>query len=457
MRRFLILLVVVVVGCSSTATPTTVTSENQTQPLPSTTTSIAAQNVEVQDCSSPTVTFSTFCEVYELLGDWHVDRPLDASVLAAIAMAGLEEFTTEDVEERPRTLFCSIPSEEFAPMCEGLAQRMTESQIPAGLAVEAALAHMTDTGLDPFTYYLPPDQAGNFRLNGIVGGIGVLLDARDAAGSKCARITSICQLQVVTVLENNPGFEAGLREGDIITHIDGETVDGLGFASVVAEIAGDETGLINLSVERDGLAQEFAIERRELVVPTVEVGIPVDDIAYISIPDFESDITGLVDSAIAEIESLATTVVVDLRDNPGGFIDTVIEVADRFVDGGIVMISEGPDEFLEYPANPGGSIISERLVVLVNSGTASAGEILAGALRDRRGATIVGTNTFGKDAVQIPFTLRNGGELYVAVARWSTPNGDTVGDGGLTPDRFVEWPIGAPIEDIVALALEAAS
>ena len=193
------------------------------------------------------------------------------------------------------------------------------------------------------------------------------------------------------------------------------------------------------------------------MVPTVEVGIPLADVAYISVPDFEADITGLVDSAIAEFDGLAETVVVDLRDNPGGFISTVVEVADRFVDGGTVLISEGPDEFLEYPATSGGPLTSERLIVLVNGGTASAAEILAGALRDRRGATIVGTATFGKDAVQIPFTLRNGGELFIAVARWSTPNGDTAGDGGLQPDRLVDWPVGASTEDIVALALEAAS
>jgi carboxyl-terminal processing protease len=95
-------------------------------------------------------------------------------------------------------------------------------------------------------------------------------------------------------------------------------------------------------------------------------------------------------------------------------------------------------------------------VVLVNEGTASAAEVLAGALRDRRDAVIVGTSTFGKDAVQIPFVLRNGGELHVAVARWSTPDGDTVGDGGLSPDREVIWPSGITVEEVVEIALQAA-
>ncbi len=94
--------------------------------------------------------------------------------------------------------------------------------------------------------------------------------------------------------------------------------------------------------------------------------------------------------------------------------------------------------------------------MLVNEGTASAAEVLAGALRDRRGALIMGTSTFGKDAVQIPFTLRNGGEFYLAVARWTTPDGETVGDGGLTPDREIAWPADSTVEEVVEMALEAA-
>lgn len=451
------MLLVLLMGCAGTALPSTTVTPLLIDPPPTPSTTTPNQAVEIQTCSSPPITFGTLCEIYELLEDWHVDRPIDPSILAATALQGLEAFRTEKSEEPPRTLFCAIPHEEFVPICDELGRRITASHLPTRTAVEAAVAYMTDTGLDPFTYYLPPDQAGNFRLNGIVGGIGVLLDARDAAGSKCARITQICRLRIVTVLADNPGFDAGLLEGDVITHLDGTTVDDLGFASVVALIAGDETGVVELKIDRDGDLIDFNIERQELVVPTVEVGIPLDDVAYISIPDFESDITALVDQAISEVGDGAGTVVVDLRDNPGGFIDTVVDVADRFVDGGTVMISEGPDEYLEYTVDPGGSLTSGRLIVLVNGGTASAGEILAGALRDRRGAVIVGTHTFGKDAVQIPFTLRNGGELFVAVARWSTPNGDTVRDGGLKPDRLVEWPNESSIEDIVRLALEAAS
>jgi len=213
-----------------------------------------------------------------------------------------------------------------------------------------------------------------------------------------------------------------------------------------------------LTVHRGDSQRDFDIERAELVIPTVEAAIPRSGVGYIKIPDFEIDMPDLVADALADIGAEGpSTLIVDLRDNPGGYIDAIVDVADQFIDGGTVMVSEAGGERLEYEATPGGVATSQRLVVLVNQGTASAAEILAGALRDRRGAPLVGTDTFGKDAVQIPFDLRNGGEFYVAVARWSTPDGDTAGKGGLTPDREVDWPVGATTEEIVEIALEAAS
>lgn len=412
----------------------------------------------MQGCGSPPVTFSPLCETYELLETWYVDTPIDPEALARTAVRGLEEFTTTETEEPPRTLFCAIPDSAFAALCETLAERVAESQISVGPAVEAALSYMIDTGLDPFTYYLPPGQTGSVRLNGIVGGVGVVLDARDAAGSKCARITEICQLEIVVVLEDNPGWDAGLEIGDIISEVDRDPVEGKGFAAVVSQIAGDETGVVELTIERDGSHMSFPIERTELEVPTVEYGVVSDNVGYLRIPDFELDIPSLVSDSLEEINAEGVdTLVVDLRDNPGGLVDSVVDTANEFIDGGTIMTTESTAENQVYEAAPGGTATDQRLLVLVNQGTASAAEVLAGALRDRRDAVMVGTNTFGKYAVQIPFTLRNGGEFHVAVARWLTPEGETVGNGGLTPDQEVTWPTGSSVEDIVSIALEANS
>jgi carboxyl-terminal processing protease len=459
MGRLLIALSLLALSaCALPAAVTTTTAERDTQPPPPVTTTLHDLDVEVQSCASPPVTFSALCEIYELLDAWYVDTPIDPSALAEVAERGLGDFDTTETEEPPRTLFCAIPHSSFTGLCDTLADKVETSQIPIEQAVEAATSYMIEVGLDPFTYYLTPDQAGTVRLNGIVGGIGVVIDARDAAGSKCTRITETCQLEIVVVLEDNPGSEAGLAPGDIITTVDGEPVAGQGFTAVVTLITGDETGPVDLTLLRDGIEIELTIEREELSVPTVEVAVPFDDVGYIKIPDFEFDIPELVEDGLADLAAEGTeTLVIDLRDNPGGYVDAFLDVVDHFVDGGIVMLSEATTEHLEYEANSGGVATTQRLLVLVNQGTASAAEILAGALRDRREAVIVGTDTFGKDAVQIPFTLRNGGELYVAVARWSTPNGHTVGNGGLAPDRELEWPSGLTIEQIVELALEAAS
>lgn len=414
--------------------------------------------MDVQNCSSPPVTFSPLCEIFDLLETWYVDTPIDAAALAEVAVRGLGEYATSETEEPPRTLFCAIPHQAFTDFCHELADRVAESRIPVGPAVESAMSYMVDATMGPFTFYLPPGQAGAVRLNGIVGGIGVVLDARDAVGSKCSQISNVCDLEIVVVLEENSGFDAGLMVGDIVTSVDGDPVDGKGFTAVVTQIAGNESGDVDIMVERNGEEMQFTIERRELSIPTVEAALPFADVGYIKIPDFEFDIPPLVSDSLAQLDDQDPhTIVVDLRDNPGGLIDVVVEVADEFIDGGLVMLSDATNEHLEYEATPGGLATNERLLVLVNQGTASAAEILAGALRDQRDAVIVGTNTFGKDAVQIPFTLRNGGEFYVVVARWSTPEGDTASNGGLAPDREVSWPSGVSVEDIVEIALEAAS
>lgn len=461
MSRLVIVVLAVVSACSTPGAVTTTTTGGTTTeptPPPPVTTTTPGPEVEIQDCVSPPVTFSALCEIYDLLETWYVDVPIDAGPLAEIAVQGLEDYTTTDTEPPPRTLFCAIPDPAFSELCEVLSDMVGKSQVPVGPAVEAATSYMIDAGLGPFTYYLPPGQTGSVRLNGVVGGIGVVLDARDAVGSKCTRITEVCRLEIVVVLEDNPGWAAGLESGDIITTVDGETVDGKGFTAIVSEIAGDETGAVVLGVERNGSDMSFSIERSELAIPTVEYAVPRSDVGYIRIPDFEHDIPALVTDSLEVIgETSPETLVVDLRDNPGGYIDAVLQVADEFMDEGTIMVSEATDGREEFVAEPGGAATAQRLVVLVNKGTASAAEVLAGALRDRRDAVLVGTNTFGKDAVQIPFNLRNGGEFYVAVARWSTPDGETAGDGGLTPDSRVEWPGNSTIDEIVEIALEAAS
>lgn len=461
MRKALALFFITVVACGQAAKPAGGTSETPTPSavLAVTSTSVGSQPYKARNCVAPPATFSAMCQVYELLQEWHVDRPWPNSDLADVALRSLEEFTSTETEPRPRTLVCAVPHEDFTDFCAQLAQMVHESGIAVGPAVDAAVTAMTDLGLDPFSYYVPPDQTGSFRANGLVGGVGLLLDATDAVGSKCARITPTCPLQIVFVLDGNPAAKAGMQAGDFVVEIDGEAVNGQGFIATATAMAGDETGSVEIVVEREGAKRlTFTIERSALIIPTVSVDLPLPNVGYLRIPDFRDDIPGLVKKALISLSEFKPgTIVIDLRDNPGGFIDASVEVASEFISGGLILESFAPDEHLEYTATEGGLATTERLIVLVNQGTASAAEILAGALRDRREAIIVGKNTFGKDAVQILFRLRNGGEFHVAVARWATPNGLTAGNGGLTPDRELELTTDMSIDEVVKAAVDAVS
>jgi carboxyl-terminal processing protease len=172
------------------------------------------------------------------------------------------------------------------------------------------------------------------------------------------------------------------------------------------------------------------------------------------VPDFESDIPALVREALQTMDPHSPDlIVVDLRDNGGGFVASALAVASEFITDGPIVTLATPSESVTEEAFGDAIAASPRLVVLVNRGTASAAEILAAALRDRREAVLVGETTFGKDAVQIPFDLRNGGRLDLVVARWASPSGATVAGAGLSPD--VEAALGATltIEELVDTVL----
>lgn len=421
------------------------------------TTTIPTVAVEVQDCDAPPVTFSALCESYELLDFWHVDQPVDAQVLADLADSALDQ-DLSDIETAPppRTLFCAVPDPAFTGFCHHLADLVSRTPLAIGPLMDRVVADMIEEAYGPFTYYLAPGQLTAFRDNGVVGGLGLILDATDAVGSKCARLGPSCPLRIVTALDDNPGKAAGLTAGDVIVAVDDVPVDGQGFAATAAQIAGDESGPVQLDIERAGEPLEFVIERAELVVPNVTWAVPAAGVGYLKIPDFESDVPGLVSEALSELSGSWASLVVDLRDNPGGFVFAAEAVASEFIANGPLFHEVYPEQSETVDSlGPGGLATTGRILVLVNEGTASAAEILAGALRDRRGATIIGAPTFGKDAIQIRFDMRNGGRLDVAVARWLSPEGVSVGNVGLLPDVELDLTEDMTLTQLVETALEA--
>lgn len=453
MRKLLVVVAMLVVACSPPVEPAAPITSPPTVTTPATT-AAPGQPFQMQGCSAPPVTFSALCEVHELIQSRHVDAPVAG--LAALALEGLRNFETDQTEPRPRTLFCALPDESFAELCSELARRVQEAEIPVGPAVDAAVAAMANQGLDAFTYYLPPGQTESFRDSGVVGGVGILLDATDVVGSRCLRISETCPLMIVSVLEDNPGEAAGLEAGDRILAVDGTPVEGAGFAEAAAAIAGDQAGTVIITVVREAETMEITVERAALVVPGVEIEVPLPGVGYLRIPDFDSDIPGLTEDALRLLlEPAIDTIVVDLRDNPGGRVDSAVAVGSMFMDQGVVFIASSPAERIDAGVTQEALAATQRLIVLVNRGTASSAEILAGALRDGRNAVLVGSTTFGKDAIQIPFDLRNGGRLHLTVARWTTPGGETAGNGGLAPDRELTFTGEMTLEDLVRAALDA--
>lgn len=468
MRQLIPLLALVVAACGSTPAPTTTTAPSAT--TGTTATSIAAattttapvvpgtSSVEytVTDCGTPPVTFALLCDVYELIEDHHVDAPLDPAALAAGAALGVEGFGADDAGDRPESFTCAIPDPAFETTCSILAERLRAVPLDMEEAIEAGVSSMIDLSLDPFTYYLPPELSGALSEDGIVTAVGLLLRITDPVGSVCTAIQGECRLEVVLSILDGPGYEAGLRAGDVITSVDGEDVAGATLVDVAALLDGDAGTTVSVDVVgADGQAGTVTIERSAPPSVSLEMEQPVPGVAYIRLPDFEADIPVFLHTVL---ESLAASdvdrLVLDLRDNPGGYVDVATLVASEFLSDGLVLRSLGPDGDLNYPVQEGGLATSGLdLSVVVNSGSASAAEILAGVLQERGRATVVGEPTFGKNTVQIAFPLRNDGQLRVTIAEWVTPDGNSVAGSGVTPDVLIDIPVDATPEEVVNLVL----
>ena len=315
----------------------------------------------------------------------------------------------------------------------------------------SAIRGMFDS-LDPYSAYLSPDSLRNLEIGtmGEFEGVGIEITARDGL------------LTVISPIEGSPAEEAGMKPGDVIVSIDGRDMDKTNAVEALGLIRGRRGTRITLSVRRDGEedVRDFAIVRRMIRLRSVESRLVEKNVGYIKLSQFHRRSA---DEFLSSYEQLETEngaklggLVVDVRNNPGGLLEQALALCDMFMDDGLILNVRGrfPHSSREYFARKGTEISAPSVAVIVNGGSASASEVLAGALRENGRAKLVGTRTFGKGSVQSIMELGGGAGVKITTARFFTPGGDAIGDRGIEPDVVVEGGVGDGEDLQLASALE---
>ncbi len=299
--------------------------------------------------------------------------------------------------------------------------------------IYGAISGMVDSLGDPYTIFLDPNDTKRFveDVKGTFEGVGMEIGIRKE------------QLQVIAPLEGTPAQKAGLRSGDKIIKINDVLTADLSLDEVVDLIRGPRGTTVNLTIYDDDISQikEIPIVREVIQVPSLKLEILDDNIAHLKLYHFSEKAS--YDFRIVAMEILtssAESIILDLRNNPGGYLEVAQDIAGYFLERGQVITIEdfGNGEQKEYLAQGTANLINYSLVVLINEGSASGSEILAGSLRDNRGILLIGEKSFGKGSVQQLEKLKGGSSLKITIAKWLTPNGDSIADQGLSPDIEVE-------------------
>jgi len=303
------------------------------------------------------------------------------------------------------------------------------------------------TSLDPHSSYLNAEAAQDMRVQtkGEFGGLGIEVTMENEL------------VKVVAPIDDTPASRAGILSGDLIEKIDGEEVRGMTLNDAVDKMRGLVNTPIELTVLREGQSKPltFKIIRDTIKVKAVKSRVEGDDIGYLKITSFTEKTTDDLRAAIEDIrkqvpEDKLKGYVLDLRLNPGGLLDQAVNVSDAFLERGEVVSTRGREsgDIARFSSQAGDLTGGKPLVVLINGGSASASEIVAGALKDHRRATLVGTRSFGKGSVQTIIPLGENGALRLTTALYYTPSGESIQGKGITPDIKVEQPLPEDLQDV---------
>jgi carboxyl-terminal processing protease len=299
--------------------------------------------------------------------------------------------------------------------------------------IHGAIRGMLRT-LDPHSSFMPPDVYREMQVEteGRFGGLGIEITIRDDI------------LTVVSPIEGTPAFRAGIQAADQIVKIEGESTKDITLIDAVKKLRGPEGSTVTISVFRKGFSEpkDFTLARAVIQIKSVRWKKLPDDVGYVKLRSFQKSTTDELEEALHDLEEQhIRALVLDLRNNPGGLLEQAIAVSDEFLEGGKLIVytkgrlagqnmkgySKNDKAHLDYP-----------MVILINEGSASASEIVAGALQDLERATIVGSQSFGKGSVQTIIPLSDGSGLRLTTAKYYTPKGQEINGKGITPDIVVE-------------------
>ena len=302
--------------------------------------------------------------------------------------------------------------------------------------VYGAIKGMLGT-LDPYSVFLTPDVYKELKVDtvGRFGGVGLEITLQDGV------------LTVVTPMEDTPAAKAGIHPGDRIIKINGKSTKGMNLADAVARMRGSRKSKVNLTLYREGKKKPFdvTLEREVIQIKSVKGELLPDKIAYLRITSFQERTTDELKEKIKQLQDQAggsfNGIILDLRNNPGGLLEEAVTVSDLFLDKGVIVTTKGRVEVTdERQASPGGDYTKEKMVMLINRGSASASEIVAGALKDNGRAKAIGTKSFGKGSVQTVIDLGEGTGLKLTIAKYYTPSGTSINGIGISPDYEVPLP-----------------
>lgn len=350
----------------------------------------------------------------------------------------LTDFLVKDTQVDATTDTAALDTNLFWDVWHEVKDQYVDQPVDDATLFYGAIAGIAQSVGDPYTLYLSPEDAKKFNevLSGEFEGIGAEIGDKDG------------QIVVIAPLAGTPAEKAGLFAGDIIVKIDGLDTNGMTVDEAITHIRGPKDTSVTLKIYRAGEVdfRDIIIVRDTIQLETVTYRVEERDGKRIGVISLNSIDQGS-NQAFTEIThkillDMPDSLILDVRNNPGGLLDEAIAISSHFIEDGIVVQERYSEDHIEKYEALGDATLADgpKLIVLVNDGSASAAEIIAGALQDNGRATLLGQTTFGKGSVQNYKSFPDGSSLKITVARWLTPNGRSIDHEGITPDLVVEWP-----------------